>query len=84
MNSHQNTTAMVDGASPVETRDVDDAIDILVKATSINRIVGAGMVRLAVNDDERDGMMFIIDYVDDLLKDVKSILYANIRQGNVQ
>jgi hypothetical protein len=80
----ENSMAAPEVQTPVETRDIGDAIDILVKAMSINRVVWLAAPAYDGSADERDGMMFIVDHVDDLLKDVKSILYANIRHGSVQ
>lgn len=84
MNSPEDSTAAPEGQLPAETRDIGDAIDILVQAMSVNRVVWLAAPAYDGSASERDGMMFVIDHVDDLLKDVKSILYANIRQGSVQ
>lgn len=84
MNQTEYSTGAPEVQTPVETRDIGDAIDILVQAMSINRVVWAAAPNVCEDRDERDGMMFIVDHVDDLLKDVKAILYANVRRGGVQ
>lgn len=75
------TTSSAPANSQTETRTVGDAIDILVRALSVNRVLWLAMPTYDGNDAERDGMMFVVDHVDDLLKDAKSILYANLQQG---
>ncbi|MGN6304857.1 MAG: hypothetical protein ACTHNH_08580 [Mesorhizobium sp.] len=84
MNQTEHSTGSPEVQTAVETRDIGDAIDILVQAMSINRVMWAAAPNVCEGKDERDGMMFIIDHVDDLLKDVKTILYANIQRGAVQ
>ncbi|MGB3831198.1 MAG: hypothetical protein WA975_04960 [Mesorhizobium sp.] len=84
MNQTEHSTGASEVQMPVETRDIGDAIDILVQAMSINRVVWAAAPTVCEDRDERDGMMFIVDHVNDLMKDVKAILYANLSRGSVQ
>ncbi len=63
-------------AVPTETRDIIDAIDLLCRAINMNElIVMAG--ESAAMGDAKDAVTTGCGVVDEMLKEVKAVLYAS-------
>lgn len=75
-----NTSIQADGVAVPETRDISDAADILCRAISLNELMfraGESLTDRAL----RDALTTGADTIDDLLMEVRSILYATMDAG---
>lgn len=64
---------------PVETRDIGDAIDLLCRAISLNELIFMAGESIAIRD-MKEAITTGADVIDDVLAEVKAILYANIER----
>lgn len=64
---------------PEETRDIGDAINLLCRAISLNELIFMAGESIAIRD-MKEAITTGADVIDDVLGEVKAILYANIER----
>lgn len=64
---------------PEETRDIGDAIDLLCRAISLNELIFMAGESIAIRD-MKEAITTGADVIDDVLGEVKAILYANVER----
>ena len=68
-----------DEALPEETRDIGDAIDLLCRAISLNELLFMAGESIAIRE-MKEAITTGADVIDDVLGEVKAILYANVER----
>ena len=70
------------GEAMPETRDIGDAIDLFVRAINLNELLYMAAESTELSKEMSEAFTTGSDVVDNMLKEVKGILYANIdRKG---
>lgn len=86
MNQTEHSIGAPEVQMPVETRNIGDAIGILHRAINVTELLymAGNHIWHDLNQNEGEAIMVGADMLDNILKDVRTILYANIQRGGVQ
>lgn len=82
----EHSTGAPEIQTPIETRDIGDAVDILARAINVTELLymAGNHVWHDLSKNEGEAIMVGADMLDDILKDVRAILNANLSRGIVQ